>query len=201
MRNKKAMACRLFRISFYGVMSLSLLYSAHSQAKSSTDITRIIQKVAALATTPHNVSRIHEDWTELNRHFPKTLWKEVRVKDFPFSKRAKISKDVTVTINGARSFILSSELALFSADGSVDFWDVLKRSTKILDVRCDSSEKLTYAERYLRLELTGLKAVNAKYESSAGSAGVAVTISFDEKIRLPKPGAPAIEGKWADKCS
>lgn len=200
MRYKKAIVYPAGWILCCSVIGLSI-FSTDVHAHNQTDIATIVQKVAALATTPRNVSRGHEDWSALKTHFPQAHWKEVGSKDFPVSKSAKISKNVAVTVHGARSMILSTELTLFSADGGFNFWDVLKRSIKILETRCDSGEKSTYAERFLRLELPGLKAVNAKYESSAGSAGITVTIRFTEKILLPRPGAPAIDGNWTEKCN
>jgi hypothetical protein len=183
------------------IFPLVLLVALTTDARAAgpKELPKLVESTAYLATVPQGASHTNEDWGALKRHFPNATWLSVREKEFTDAKSTTISKGLTVSAYGARTMIRASKIELFGMEQEV-LYKILKNNFKVIEERCDTGERASFAQRYALIAFKGAKPVRIQYEISAGSGGITEALLFDNNLALPAIGSEAIDGKWSQRC-
>jgi hypothetical protein len=166
---------------------------------------QMVLNVAGIASVPVSADYSGEDWSILNKVFPKMDWKVSdgyreypNTPPWPHALAAQAGEDIQVIVMGTAKNILQTEIAR-SFSGEVGP-DALYFGKEFKPILCDSDESATYYDIYFSVALADKKSVYAKYEYSSGTAGGTESYTFGQELKLPKAGDEANSGVWTTSC-
>ncbi len=173
-----------------------------------------MRATAELATVAATETSTGRAWDDVATKLTGMTWTDANDNDFAIVKRAFVAQgtparnDVdakpgfTITLKGARTMVLETEISLFNP-GDIDpgLLDLFIAAVPNQPVRCDSDEGATLFERWYRVMPAGSKPLFAHVASTSGSAGTTETLTFVPNAQLPVLGDEAINGTWTDTCS
>ena len=179
----------------------------------------LILATAQLATVPTSADYTARSWTDFEKLFPPSNWKDQEDPDYAFGRRAdyafarrdsypfeggvrsvEFMERVNVEAKGTRSMILEATLSHYTPVSGAALQLAFESVFSPTVLRCELDGSASGGELWYRVSPERMKPVTVKYGWSAGSGGVWESLTFD-RSELPLVGTEHVGTIWTDQCS